>query len=100
MSHELSFAEDFFLAAGEPYDGNLEPTETPISVWSAIESMRVLNPDEWAQLAREVFYCEPEHLCEETVFDKVKETNTCSNLTVPVHVWIDPDGDFRLDIYE
>lgn len=34
------------------------------------------------------------------VLDKVRETNTCSNLTVPVRVWIDPKGDYTLTIYE
>jgi len=100
MSYELNFGPEFFFAEGEPYDHNNQITTKPISVWNAVESMRILNPDEWAQLAKEVFYCEPEHLCEEIVMEKIRETNTCSNLTVPVSVWIDPGGDFKLDIYD
>ena len=32
------------------------------------------------------------------VIDMIRETNTCSDLTAPVEVWIDKNGDYRLDV--
>jgi hypothetical protein len=99
MSFELSFSPEFFLNEGEPYDGGPEPSDTPTSVWHAIESMRVLEPLKWAELAA-FFGCDPEHLTAETVFTEVEQTNTCSCLSNPVEVWIDPAGYWRLWVHE
>ncbi len=101
-SYELSFSPEFFFAEGEPYDGGPEiPTRRPISVWSAIESMRLGDPGRWAEMAREVFGLDnPQYLTPETVMDKVQETNTCGDLSSPVDVYVDPEGYFTLDVYD
>jgi len=100
MAFELSFSPEFFFAEGEPYDGGTEPSERPISVWNALESMRVLHPDQWEKLAQEVFNEEGKFLIEETVLEKIQETNTCRNLNSPVEVYIDPKGYFTIKVYE
>lgn len=100
MSYELGFSPEFFLAPGEPYDVNVEPTRKPVSVWQAIVSMRELQPTNWKELAKEVFDLEPKLLTYEMVFDMVKKTNTCSNLSIPVRVWIDGGAVFQLNVWE
>lgn len=101
-SYELSFSPEFFFAEGEPYDGGPDlPALRPISVWSAIETMRMTDPNEWALLAKDVFGLNnPNHLTPEAVLEKVQETNTCSNLSSPVRVWIDPEGYFQVRVYD
>jgi hypothetical protein len=101
MTYSLGFAPDFFLAEGEPYDRSdraVNPKGQPYSVWSAIHMM---PDDRWAEMAKEVFGLDdPDFLEPETVLDKIRETDTCSNLTVPVTVWIDEEGYYTIDVYE
>ena len=99
MSYELSFSEEFFLAEGEPYDRSNDAVNAdgkPISVWSAITMM---SDDERKALA-EYFEVEPEYLTAETVLDKIRETNTCSNMNSPVEVWVDPEGYHTVMVYD
>jgi hypothetical protein len=99
-SYELSFSPEFFFAEGEPYDA-LSDTKRPVSVWAAIEGMRLHHPEQWAELAKEVFGLDnPEYLTSETVMDKIRETNTCGTLSSPVDVYIDPEGWFTVDVYD
>jgi hypothetical protein len=100
MSYELGFSTEFFLAPGEPYDVDVALTHKPVSVWQAIVCMKQLQPNNWKELAREVFDLEPQFLTYEMVFDMVQKTNTCSNLSEPVRVWIDGAGLFRLNVWE
>jgi hypothetical protein len=98
---ELSFSPEFFFAEGEPYDGGPDvPTRRPISVWSAIESLRLGDPERWATMAQEVFGVDPQYLTPETVLEKVQETNTCGTLSSPVDVYIDPEGYFTVRVYD
>ena len=43
-------------------------------------------------LAPSIFGCDWEQLTTEMVLEKIKETNTCSNVDFPIEVWIDPEG--------
>lgn len=100
MAYELSFAPEFFLACGEPYDRDglaLNSEKMPYSVYSAIQCM---SDEQWAKLATELGCHEPSYLSPETVLELVQQTNTCSNLDSPVEVWITPDGKFTIDVYE
>lgn len=103
MAYDLSFAPDFFLAEGEPYDLSdlaLNDSGEPVSVWSAICMMREGAPEDWASLAREVFDCESERLTPEMVLDRIRETNTCGTLRSPVDVWVDAEGWHRVYVHE
>lgn len=42
----------------------------------------------------------PEFLTEEAVLEKIQETNTCESLGVPVIVYIDPDGNYSVDVWD
>jgi hypothetical protein len=98
MSYELSFSPEFFLAEGEPYDGGHDHGDRPTSVWGAIECA-MKDTDTLQELA-DLLGCKPEHVTAETVLDKVRETNTCSNLGSPVRVWVDPEGYIQLEVYD
>lgn len=103
MSYELGFSPEFFLAEGEPYDRSdlaLNADGKPVSVYSAICKLQGDDPKQWAQLAGYVFECKAEYLTVETVLEKIQETNSCSNLSVPVRVWIDAEGIYTVDVFE
>jgi len=91
MSYSLSFSPEFFISDDE------FSQERPFTVEQAINAM----PEErYAELAREVFGCEPQFLTAETVLEKIEETDTCGTLSSPVDVWIDPEGYFRVEVYD
>ena len=101
MAFELSFSPEFFLAEGEPYDRldlavNVEGE--PVSVYSAICA---LSEKERAEIAREVFGCDDwEAISAEAILDKIRETNTCRDLTSPVEVYIDEQGNHSVFVYD
>lgn len=99
MSYELSFSPEFFFAEGEPYDA-LSDLDRPCSVWAAIEAMRLNRPEEWHALAVEVFDLPGVYLTAESVLDKIRETDSCSNLNSPVEVWIDSEGYHTVLVYD
>ena len=98
MAYDLSFSPEFFFAEGEPYDGGPNHGNRPTSVWGAIE-LAMKNPSKRRELAR-ILKTQPQYVTEEAVMDLVQSTNTCSNLNSPVEVWVDPDGDVRLKVYD
>jgi hypothetical protein len=100
MSFSLTFSPEFFLAGGEPYDSNREPTTRPTSVWQAIETMRVFRQAQWADMARGVFKCESRFLTPEAVLERIQETNTCTDLSSPVEVWVDSDGYYTVLVWD
>jgi hypothetical protein len=100
MSYSLEFSPEFFLAEGEPYDRSdlaLNAEGKPVSVYSALSMM---SDSEWEEMARDVFDCEPDYLDREAVLQKIQETDTCSNLSVPVRVWIDSEGDYSVEVWD
>lgn len=102
MAYDLSFSEEFFFAEGEPYDRADHAVNSegqPVSVWSAL----ALMPDEeWAEMVCDVFAWDgdPEHFPPEEVLEKLRNTDTCSNLNSPVEVWIDEEGDYTVKVWE
>ncbi len=101
MSYELSFANDFFADETFPYD--TEPSRRPTSVYQAIVS---LDKATKVQIAREVLKSAHPILCvmsesfDADVLDQVRETNTCSDLSSPVSVWIDSEGWYSVEVYD
>ncbi|MEE9594262.1 MAG: hypothetical protein V3V92_02575 [Candidatus Hydrothermarchaeales archaeon] len=100
MSYSLSFTESFF-SGPEDYP---EPSDRPTNVLQAIES---LSGEEKLNIAQEVFNYQG-RLSEffafgegfnHSVLNKVRETNTCTDISSPVEVWIDDKGWFTLTIY-
>jgi hypothetical protein len=105
MSYDLSFAEDFF--DNEDSD---RPSRRPTSVMQALESMAKFEKDQFDEMIGEVLGAQYKEVhggnkpVGETVYmelmDKVRKTNTCSNLNSPVEVWIDEDGNYKVDVYD
>ena len=96
MAYSHSFAPEFYGDVYEP--GN--PTRRPVTVAQAIVSMKELEREYWDRMAEEVFGVPGEHLTEDAVFDKIMETDTVSNLTPPVEVWIDEEGYYTLLVWD
>ena len=97
MAYPLSFGTDFFWNENADSTMPRKPEKRPSSVEQALLQ---LSGETWAQIANDVFQCEPEYLDMETVLRKIEETNTCLNLDPPVEVCIDPDGEFTVLVYD
>ena len=114
MAYELSFGPEFFFAEGEPYDCTLDldglrnGTVKPTSVYQALcalsdedltAALEAVSPTSgrpvWAGTLTE--RGRPDELW---VWDSIQDTNMCSNLDSPVEVWIDPDGEHRIKVYD
>jgi len=99
MSYELSFTEDFFFEEGDDHFGG--ETERPTSVWAAVKALAKFQPDGWASMCAEVF---PNVLADRVdismVVDKIRATNSCSDLRSPVRVWIDEGGWHQVIVYD
>ena len=94
-TYGLSFSPEFF---GDPYSSTSTPH--PTTVADAIAFMKSHDPDQWEDLAENLFGVPGELLGEDDVFEKVLETDTCGGLQPPVDVWIDPEGWYTLDIHD
>lgn len=98
MSFELSFSEDFFYGEGYSLDDPPETSEQPTSVLQALVSLSTAEQTE----LREEFKIPPEASLEALVahlLDLIRETNTCTDLSSPVEVWIDPEGWNTIRVY-
>lgn len=102
MSYSLSFSPEFFGLPGELYDSDYteEHGDRPYSV---IGALRALDEDTWINIAVDVFGMGDdmaEYLTIESVLDKIRETDMCTDLRSPVAVWIDPEGYYTIDVYD
>ena len=95
MAFSLSFSPEFFLGTDER--DLIECSDRPLSVLQAIVS---LAEQQRATIAREVFGCEEEALSDDVILQRVIETDTCTDLTPPVEVWIDDEGFHTLHVYD
>lgn len=94
MSYSLSFADEFFIHDDIDL---IRPSKRPVSVYQAI---LCISENAWREIARDVLRVPPERLMPEAVLDKIIETDTCSNLDVPVEVWIDAEGYYSVLVYD
>ena len=97
VAYPLTFSTDFFWNENADSTKPRTHEKRPSSVEQALLQ---LSGETWAQIANDVFQCEPEYLDMETVLRKIEETNTCLNLDPPVEVCIDPDGEFTVLVYD
>lgn len=96
MAFDLSFSPEFFIGPHD-LDGVEFDKERPTSVYQAIQAM---DDERFAEMAREVFDCEPDFVDIEMVLTKIQETNTCRDLRSPVEVYIDPEGYFSVEVHD
>lgn len=95
MSYSLSFGSEFYWGEYSPVD-TIPGSPHPTCVAQALAS---LSQATWSKLAEQVFHCPPEFLDLPTVIEKIDATNTCLNLTSPVEVFIDVQGDFTIKVF-
>lgn len=98
MSYGLSFSPEFYYGEGYDYC-NLPPqTDQPKSLLQALVSMPT---NEWERYCDEVLRTDPDtDMALVEAMTMARETvNTCSNLTTPVEVWLDPDGFYTVRVY-
>jgi hypothetical protein len=97
MPYEHSFAAEFY-SRGEEDDRVIR--DRPLSVMNALYNMSVRD---WEQMVMDVMnvprdkveYCDVD-----MIMSAIADTNIVTNLDVPVEVWIDGDGDWRILVYE
>jgi len=94
MAFELGFSESFFW--GDDEDERYTKRQRPTNVASALVSMSQHN---WKRMCKQVFNCEPAYVDIETAIAKIQETNTCTDLTPPVEVWIDKEGYWTVKVW-
>lgn len=98
MAFDLSFSPEFFQLPGELYDGAEYPHgDRPYSVLGAL---RAMDDVEFEEMARHYFMVEPDFLTVEMVLERIERTNTCTNLSSPVVVWIDDEGLYTIRVFE
>ena len=114
MAYELSFSPEFFFAEGEPYDCTLDldglrnGIVKPVSVYQALCAMSdedliaafeaISPPENRPAWSGALLDCgRPDELW---LWDSIMETNMCSNLDTPVEVWIDPEGEYTIKVYD
>jgi hypothetical protein len=101
MSYSLSFSEEFFTDETFPYDTT--PSNRPTTVYQAIVS---LPKAEQLAIARDVMnsphpvlYVQSESFAAD-VLEKIRETDTCADLSSPVEVYIDAEGWYSVLVYD
>jgi hypothetical protein len=98
MSFDLSFSQEFLYGEGYSIDEPPPRSDKPTSVLQALVS---LSDEELEELREsvgiDILVSYDTAIAE--IFDRVRETNTCTNLRSPVEVWIDPKGWHTLLVY-
>lgn len=94
MSYGLSFSRQFF------YPENLESANVSSQPQSVYQALVAIQRDTWESLASNVFGVASDRLDVHTVMDRILETNTCTYLTSPVEVWIDDQGEYRVEVHD
>lgn len=90
MPYDLSFSHEFY------YSEDPLTTHKPYSVEMAIHAMSTADH---TQLAL-ALALEPKYLTTDQIMEMIRTTNTCTDLTSPVEVWIDADGFHTVKVHE
>jgi len=59
-----------------------------------------LSDENRRTIAQDVLGGRVSFLSDDRIYQQVIETDTCTNLTTPVEVWIDRDGFYTLLVYD
>ena len=98
-----SFSPEFY---GDVYTWT-SPGRQPTNVADALMNFWETDKEGFSAMVKELFpgyakYVDeylPESLVAD-IMDKIRETDTVGTLTPPVDVWIDPEGYYRIDVYD
>lgn len=102
MSYSLSFSESFFVP-DIPFD-EIEPSDEPTTVLQAVmgldrESRILIARDVLGSAGAAEWYADQDEFIWD-VMDKIRETDTCDDLSSPITVYIDSDGFYSVTVYE
>jgi hypothetical protein len=94
MPYSHSFSPEVY---GDPYD--TERTDKPTTLADALASM---PDDEYLEMVKACFpdCAKPEVIGVDDVLSLAIETDTVTDLSSPLEFWIDPDGGWRVLVYE
>jgi hypothetical protein len=92
MSYDLCFSPEFF-GAGE--DEDMIISDRPTTLTQAIFS---LSDEKFEEIKD--FMELPDTIDREYLLGLVEDTNSCTNLSSPVEVWIDPEGWCTVLVYD
>jgi hypothetical protein len=98
-----SFAADFILAEGEPYECGSEYVKNarglPVSLYGAI--CKALEEAEgFREEAARILGCTSEYVTAEALLELARETDICRNISCPVEVYIDPEWNLAVHVYD
>lgn len=100
MAYSLSFSPEFFSTPDDrsfEEMSNADLEENPPT--SVREALRAMPDEEWDEMVTDLGF--RLDVCEiDDIIRVIEETNTCSNLNVPVEVWIDQEGFYQILVYE
>ena len=65
-----------------------------------MKAIHSLSDAQRVELARKVFRCSVSAMTDSMLLDSIRETDTCTDLSPPVEVWIDRQGFFTLLVYD
>ncbi len=98
MSYSLSFSNDFYFSDQDYGNWNITKQEPATNCMDALIQMYKYQRESFIEMIRDVFNNElatwmtiHKALPDNVIFEliaKIKEINTCSNLSSPVEVWI------------
>ena len=90
MSFSHSFSEDFYGSEDEAVK-----TRNPTTVWDAIAS---LSHSFRVDLAEHYFDKPEPDLTDQEIFDAIRSTDTVTDLSSPIEVWIDEEGEYTITV--
>lgn len=104
MAYDLSFSPEFF---GDIYESQSTDLSKPTNVADAITNFWESNKEGFKEYVEEYFpeYAShvdsylPEGLMLE-IMDKIRDVNTCGDISSPVDVWLDPEGWYTVDVFD
>ena len=99
MAFSLSFSERFYITEDcdsfETKDFQGDSARLPTTVYQAILAM---EEEEYQDMCKEVFG--RRDVDTDDIMTKIRETDTCTNLSPPDEVWIDEEGWHTVKVYD
>jgi hypothetical protein len=98
MSYELSFSEEFYCGPDEYHSGEsfLNAEGQPYTLLSAI---RAMSKRDYARACK-ANGLHPDYADPYELVIKAREHDSCANISVPVEVYLDADGNHSVKVYE
>ena len=99
--YSLSFTEDFFM--GKVQIENIQISITPNNCLQAIISWYHNDKDSFKIMVKDILGYDIDNLPEMLPYElieKIRETDTCFDITSPVQVWLDIEGNYTINVYD